>query len=907
MADGPGALVGTVRWRVLRRMLPRNYRERWGDALLDTHLERRAVSGSGALYFWFMLVVDVVLTGVRIRIDDAVTSTGKLHLMDTLRHNFLLAARGLARSPGFTIAVVLTLGLGLGANATLFSVIDRLLLSPPDLVVEPDQVRRFAIRGPSPFSNEIEYNSVLSYPDYSELRKVSGFSDVAAHTPQTVTLGKGTESERITAELATASYFPLLGVKPALGRFYTEDEDRIASDAPTVVLGWGFWQRRFGGSRSVLGSQLEIGRGSYTVIGVAPRGFTGVNISPIDVWLPFHAAGAIQDGPEWENSRGWYWFTGLARLKPDVTESGAFAEATTRYRAGRAESEGSRGRAARANRSFDNPEATVLGTSLIEARGPNPSRESRVAQALGAVALLVLLIACANVANLFLARGVQRRRMLAVQSALGVGRGRLFLQLLTEAVLLSLAAGAFALAFAEAVAPALFRTLLPDTAPPITNSWRVLLFTTLLAGMTIVLAGLIPAVRASQVQPGEVLRTTRMTARSSWLRRGLLATQAALSIILLVAAGLFLRSLHEARNIDLGPDLEAVALNIEMDNGTRVGAELSAIAYPLLEQLRAHPAVASATITNIPPFSGSWGFPIALPAPDTLPSGFPPSYYAADEDYFRTLGFELRLGRTFTAADNSAAAAPVVVVNRALARRLWQTEQASIGKCLLVGRDPESAPCTTVIGVVEDLIPNVSATEPRPAFYLPSRHPGLSEDGGQVVMIRLREGMQAQLPAIQQFARNAVPGIRYIDARSLRERIAPQLRAWEMGAVLLTVFGVLALVVAAAGLYSVLAFDVVQRRFELGLRSALGATARNLVGVLFREIVPVLVFGSLVGLIGALALARVSTDLLFRVKAFEPAVYTAAIIVLALVAIAAGLLPARRALSADPRVTLTAE
>ena len=904
MADNTVDLAHTLRWRLLRRLLPRRYRESWGDALLEAHRERRNACGYGAFRFWRLLVFDVVLTSGRVwldRVDDAITSTGRVHIMDTLGYNLRLAARGLARSPGFTIAVVLTLGLGLGANATLFTVIDRLLLRAPERVVNPDQVRRLAVRGASEFTKEIRYSRALSYPDYREFGKVSGFSSVAAYTGRNLTLGRGLESERIAVELATASYFPLLGVRPAAGRFYSEAEDRIASDAPAVVLGWGFWQRRFGGSHSILGKQLEIGKGHYTVIGVAPRGFTGVDISPIDVWLPLHTAQAIENGTGWENARTWYWFAALARLNPNVSETGIFAEATTRYQAGRAEFAAG----GQATSSFNNPDAEVVGTSLIAARGPDPSREARVAQALGAVALLVLVIACANVCNLFLARGIQRRPLLAVQSALGVGRARLFLQLLAEAILLSIAAGAFALAFAEAIAPVLFRTLLPNTAPPATSSIRVMLFTTMLAATTIVLAALIPALRASRVQPGEVLRATRVSARSSWLRRGLLATQAALSIVLLIAAGLFLRSLQEARNIDLGPDLDTVFLDIELDGGTRSGEALAAASRSLLEHLRAHPAVASATITNVPPFSGIWGLGFALPAPDTIPTGFPPSYYSADEDYFRTLGFALRLGRTFAAGDNSEAAAPVAIVNGEFARRFWGDEKAGIGKCLLFGRNPADAPCTTVVGLVEDIVPSINAQEPMAAYYLPTNHPGGM--GGEQVMIRLRGGMESQLAFIQQFARNAVPGIRYIEAISLRDRIAPQLRAWEMGAVLLTAFGLLALVVAAAGLYSVLAFDVAQRRFELGVRAALGAPARSLIGVLIRETGPVIAFGVAIGIIGTVLLARNSVELLFRVEPVDPIIYGAAVTVLAFVATTAALLPASRALRADPRDALIAD
>jgi hypothetical protein len=360
----------------------------------------------------------------------------------------------------------------------------------------------------------------------------------------------------VATEWATASYFLLLGVQPVLGRFYDETEDRIDAPLPVVVLGFGFWQRQFGGDAGVLGRRLNIGKGTYTVIGVAPRGFTGVDLAPVDAWLPMHAAAGIEQGKEWVSARSWYWFAAVVRLDPTVPSETALAEATTRYRGGRAQSPRS------------DPNARIMTWPLIQARGPNGSGESRVTQLLGMVALLVLLIACANVANLFLARGLQRRRAFAVQSALGVSQRRLVLQLLAEATLLSVTAALLSVGFARLVGPAFFRIMLPGSAPPETGGVRLLLFTAALAAVTVILAGLAPALRAARVDPFEALRTARASARSSWLRSTLLALQAALSVVLLVGAGLFLRSLDRARNVSLGVDLDAIAFALELTDGT---------------------------------------------------------------------------------------------------------------------------------------------------------------------------------------------------------------------------------------------------------------------------------------------------------------------------------------------------
>ena len=898
MADG--GVRGSPVWRLLRLLFPAGYREEWADEVLRTHVDaaggERTARGAA---FWGGLALDAMKTAVALRLEAmAGVDSGRRSrrsMFDAMSYTMRMALRGLVRTPGFSLSVVLTLALGLGANVTIFTALDRLFLQAPAHVAAAESVRRIAVYGINPFSRQQTYNRAMTYPDYRDLQTVSGFASVAGHTARSLTLGQGLESERINTEWATASYFPLLGVQPALGRFYDTSEDGVGVE-PVVVLSWSFWRRRYNGDPGILGMALTIGKGTYTVIGVAPRGFTGVDMAPVDAWLPLHTAGGLHQGGDWMEARSWYWFAAIARLSTSVAEAASEAEATAVYRNGRKDVGGT------------DPAARIATTPLIAARGPQPSGEARVTQLLGMVALLVLLIACANVANLFLARGLQRRRALAVQSALGVGRARLVGQLLSEAVLLAAAAGALAFLIAALISPALFRVLLGDNAVLAAGTGRVLSFTIVLAVLTVLMGGVGPALQAARVDPFEALRTQRSSSRSSWLRGVLVAVQAALSVVLLIGAGLFLRSLAQAHRIDLGVDLDAIVIGLELNDGTIFGENIVGTTYTVVERTRAHPAVASATLTNLAPFSGAWGITLDRPGPDSVavgPRG--PFYHAADRDYFRTLGMSITHGRALNEADEHAGAQPVVVVSRSMAREVWGSESAALDQCLIVRPSATNSTCTTVVGVVSDVRAQVTDAEPRMLYYLTTRHPNVTADGGQVVMVRLREGAESQIRSLLQAIRETAGNIRYVDATPLRSSIDQQLRAWRLGAVLLTAFGLLALAVAGSGLYSVLAFDVAQRRFELGIRSALGASSRRLIRTVVTRTLLVIAVGMAVGVASAAGLSRLIASLLFNVEPVDPLAYIIATLVLGAGALLAAGVPAWRATRVDPRTAMAVE
>lgn len=810
-----------------------------------------------------------------------------------MRHQITYSLRDLRRSLAFAATVVLTLGLGIGATATLFVLLDRLLLSPPEHVAAPEEVHRVHVHGRSWFTKEVEYSAALTHPDYRDLEAVRSFDGIAAYTAMELTADLGGRPERLRAELASARYFSLLDVRPHAGRFYTEEEDRIEAEDAVAVLGHGFWRRAFGGDPDAIGSELHLGRGSYRIIGIAPAGFTGVDLAPVDVWLPVMKAGAIQYGTGWRDARGWWWLAAVARLDPEG-RAAAEAEATARYVAGRAEARGS------------DPDARIVLSPLIAAKGPLASRESKVARALGGLALLVLLIACANVTNLILARGVRRRRVLAIQTALGVTRPRLVAQLLGESLVLAAAAGAVALLFTRLATPPLFRVLLPDSTMGAAGSLRLFAFTAGVSLAVTLLIGLVPALRTTRFDTLEALRTTRESRRSSAARRALLFAQAALSAVLVIGAGMFLRSLERARSLDMGLDTGAVAVQFELADGSRWGAKADAASYEAVERLRALPFVESAAVTQLPPFQGFQGMTVLVRGDTVRSGGLPPRFYTATGGYFEATGRDITRGRPLHDADDREGAAPVAVVSESLARAAFG-DRDPLGECLEVEPDGETAPCTRVVGVVEDALPSIRAERPNLDIYLPPRHPAVEGAGAGVVMVRTRGPAAPRLDEIREVAASASPDIRIAQANTLRDFLEPQLRPWRLGAVLLTAFGILALVVAAGGLYSVLTFDVAQRRYELGVRAALGATAARIVSAVTLRAVVVCGLGVATGGVVAMMLSRLADALLFRVSPFEASVYAGGVALLALVVLAAAALPAWRAARVDPREALAGE
>jgi putative ABC transport system permease protein len=805
---------------------------------------------------------------------------------DVVRH----ATRSLLRSPALTLAIVLTLGLGLGANVTMYGIVDRLLLSPPAHVAAPEQVQRVVIEQYEAWQDRRTTREHFAWLDFEDVAAAQSIAAAAAWQEQRLTVGHGVEASQLEGVAVSGGYFALLGVRPALGRLLSSRDDRPDAER-AAVISYDMWQREYGGSRDVLGRTLGFGTAPYTIIGVAPRGLTTLRLRSADVWLPVHHA-VSSDVRE---TRNWLAFATVIRLRPEVSAAAAADEMSLLLRRGRAEQIAA-GR-------YDG-DARALVTPLLEARGPSPLPETRVAKWLLAVSLVVLLIACVNVANLLLARAVRQRREIAVRLALGISRRRLVGQLLLEGVLLGVGGGAFALVLTYWLGPIVSATLLPDIAWRELGAPRLLLPLALaLAALAGLMAAVMPAVQMSRPALADSLRQatggSRATVRT---RLALSLAQAALSVVLLVGAGLFVRSLGAVRTLDLGYDMSGLLyVETSFAPGTTTSEERLRLRHDVVDRLRGHAAVDGAAAANTAPFLWVMSNNVRLPGRDTLPRIGSGDHwtYIVSPDYFDLLGIRPLRGRTFTERDVRTGA-NVAVVGETMAAGLWP-DADPLGACMYVADD--ATECTFVIGVVRDTKQQHVREEGSAQYYLPLA----AEHTPSVVLVRPRRGVERPGDVIRAAVAQIDPRVRFVSITPAAERFAPGVRQWRLGATLFTGFGALALIVAALGLYAVLAFDVAQRTREIGVRSALGARRGDIVRLVVGSAVRVAVVGVLIGGLIAAALAPRLGDMLFGVAPHDPLTYLTVAATLLAVAVAAALLPARRATAIDPNQALRAE
>ena len=804
-------------------------------------------------------------------------------------------ARSVRRQPGFVAAVVLTLGLGIGANATMYGIVDRLLLQPPSHVQEPERVKRVLVERPGRLPDRTSTQASVTYPDYQDLEAASGF-DVAAYTlPQEQTMGEGESAIRVDVAFASAELFPLLGVTPRMGRFYTEGEEQ-RGDPLLVVISHEFWERQYGASPDVLGRTIEISGIDRTIVGVAPAGFTGMDLTPVDIWANLLPSYIAERGEGCLTSRQCWWVQIAARLAPDRALEAAEEEATRLHQTGRAE-QVAEGRYS-ANAGF-------VFHPLIAAAGPAPSAESRVTRWLTGVSVIVLLIACANVANLLLARGTRRRKETSIRLAMGEGRSRLVALTLVETVGLALLGGAVALLLALWGGALVRDVLLPGVAfPDSAVNGRVVGFTLALSVLAGAVAAVGPALQSRRADVSEELSSSGRgsSGARSRLRASLTVAQAAMSVVLLVGAGLFVQSLDELHDLDLGLDLDRlVQVRLEFAQGGLDDREQRARYEEAGERVASVPGVRSTAGTAMP-LGWSYADPIEVPGLDSIPRlpGGGPYQYVVTEGYFETTGVAVTQGRPIRDADGPGAQR-VAVVTETMARTLWPDESA-IGRCFMIGRDAES--CTTVIGVAEDATRGAYQDEAHMGYYLPA-----AQVDGRIQALYVRtDGDAEELSGrISQALSGSMAGVRYVDVTPMRHLLDPQARSWKLGATLFSVFGALALLLAAIGLYSVLAFEVAQRTRELGIRTALGAERGDLLRRVVAEGSRLAFLGVLLGLGAAILAAPYAADLLFQVSPREPSVLVLVSVVLLGVGMLASLVPALRATRVDPMLALRSE
>lgn len=822
---------------------------------------------------------------------------------DMFRQDFAYAVRGLRAKPAFTIAVVATLALGLGANAAMFSIVDQLLLRSPPLLRDPGTAHRVYVA--NTFRGEEYVNGVSRYARFEDLKRwTTSFSSFAGYTTRRLAVGIGDDAHEMLVGFVSYTFFGFFDAPPVVGRYFTAPEDTTPAGAAVAVLSYPEWQTRFGGRSDIVGNTIRIGSVLYTVIGVAPRGFEGIwpGRAPA-AYMPITNYGAAQQSCA-GRARTWYetyscgWMNAIARRKPNVTVDRANADMTQAavksYLATLAEQPGS------PRIELAKPRAMIA--SILAERGPNKTAIARVAVWVGGVSIIVLLIACANVANLLLARAISRRREIAVRLALGVSRGRLLSQLLTESLILSLLGGVVGVFVAQVGGTALRAGFVPDsTAPAGLRDPRTVLFAFGAAMAVGLLTAIAPAVRARRV---DVIHDLRLGAREggqrhSGMRAALLVLQATLSVILLVGAGLFVRSLRKVEGMRLGYDVDPIlVVGLNLRGETLDSARHVNLLQRLLTTAQTMPAVVGATRQTAVPFWSNSSTHLSVAGIDTVERLGQFDYNSVGPDYFRTFGTRIVRGRAITVQDTRESAR-VAVVSENMARVLWPGRDA-IGQCMKVNTDV----CTTIVGIAENIKEQNLAADSMFYYYMPvTQFRPLA--GG--LFVRVAGNAPKFAEQLRRSLQREMPGASYVTVTPFEEIVSPTMRSFRLGATMFVAFGALALMVAAMGLYSVIAYNVEQRTHELGVRLALGAQPRDVATLVLSDGARVAAVGVTIGVAVALYAAKWLEPLLFGVSARDVPVYVTASLTLLLVAMLGSWVPAHRASQVDPNVALRSE
>ena len=800
------------------------------------------------------------------------------------------ALRTFQRNPGFALTAIVTLALGVGLNVTMFSVVDALLFRLPAQIEKPERLVRVSLEDGSQQAAE----PIASYPDYLRVSEASHELNVAAQCSRELDFGRGVDAKEIRVQYASRSYFPLLGVRPILGRVFTAEEDDAASGEFSTFLAYEFWQKEFSADPRILGQSVWIGDRQFTVIGIAPRGFTGTSLESIDAWIPITKMQIGTFGDNLLTSERARWLEVIGRARNGATPQQAAEEATASY----LHSGGAPGSRVQLDPYFASPTQKL-------------SEGSQVSLWLGGVAFVVLLIAAGNVTNLFLVRLTQRRLEMAVRLHLGATRGDLTRQTIAEVLLISIFGGAAAMLIVFWAGP-LVRAFLfaPDFYAGSLLSWRLLTMLaccTLFAGLLSAIAPAWSAGRPDLIQALKSGNAPESRERSS-IRSALLVGQTALTLVLMIGAGLFIRSLRNVHAIDLGFEPDRLVLaTMDLGRQGRKPADIDAAYERLLDRVRQVPGVEHAAIsTMVPLFNGEFFIIRNEPGPDQKWTSA--ALNGVTLDYFATMGIKLLSGREF-ASSESAGGPLVVVISKYVEQQLWRGGSA-LGKCLFVKK--KESLCATVVGVVDDVKAQGLfdwSHMIRGNMYLPIRQ--AESLGGSfsvsAVLIRTKSSPESQLRSIFAAAEEVALGSRYVNVRPFSTLVDNETRPWRLGASMFSLFGALALALAAVGVYGVLAFLVRERTREIGIRMAMGAQRGDILRMVVRHGIKLVGLGAVIGVPSALALTRIVRKLLFGVTAVDSVSYLGACAALALVAVLACVLPAWRASRVDPAVSLRYE
>ncbi len=818
--------------------------------------------------------------------------------MQTLIQDLRFGIRMLVKQPGFTLIAVITLALGLGANGVIFSLVNALLLRP--LPVErPEEL---AAVYTSDFSSG-DFGA-SSYPDYVDFRaRNQSFTGLVSYAPQPLSLNVDGTNERAFGEIVSGNYFTVLGLRPTLGRGFLPEEDQRPGVSAVTVISHKLWQTRFAGDPATVGRSVKLNGQPFTIVGVAPENYGGLLRGiAVDWWVPAMMMGQIAPGSENLTERGNRGMFVMGRLKPGVTVTQAQAEfnnlAAQLYKEW--------------PQQWENIRRQGRSVSLV------PESEARVMPGLRtplvifttllmAVVGLVLLIACANVANLLLARAAARRKEIAIRLSLGAGRGRLIRQLLTESVLLGLLGGVAGLALATWGADLLMAFKPPAPIPLEINlqgDWRVFGFMFGLSLLTGIVFGLVPALAASRPDVTSSLKDDSGAGSGRGRLRGaLVVVQVALSLLLLICAGLFLRSLRNASAIDPGFDADNL-LAMSMDLGQQGYDEARGKQFnaQLLDRVRALPGVLAASLADALPLDlGGSRRGITIEGYSAQP-GEDMEIYSSTvaPGYFETLRIPLLQGRTFDAQDRPEAPG-VVLINEAFARRYWPG-QPPLGKRIQMGSVREGvndAPALTVVGVVRDGKYNSLGEDATPFFYanLAQRYAS-----SPTLIVRTAGNPTDALATVRNEVATLDKNLPLYDVKTMRQHLGLSLLPARLAGSVLGIFGLVALLLAAAGIYGLMAYTVAARTREIGIRMALGANMLAVLRLVIQQGMKLVLLGLTIGLVAAFALTHLLKSLLFGVSTTDPVTFAGIALLLLFVALLACWIPARRATKVDPMI-----
>ena len=825
-----------------------------------------------------------------------------------LLHDIRYALRALLRTKRFAAAVILTLGLGIGANVAMFGIVDRLMFRPFAYMRSPETVHQVYLRNYD--RGRLRTNGSFEYTIYEDLKRwTTSFSQIAAFSHQSNAVGLGDAARERRVAQVSATFFELFDARPALGRFFTRAEDTVPRGADVAVLGYAFWQSEYGG-RNVLGEILHVGNLATTIIGVAPEGFAGVNdADPPAVYIPITTYAGAQpsqlETPTYYTHYNWGWLNVIVRRKAGVTVEQASADATQSYRRSW---EVMRSQEPRVTPSDIAKPFAEVG-SLRTGAGPDPSLEARTALWVSGVAIIVLLIACANVGNLFVARALRRQREIAVRLALGISRQRLMLQSLVESVTLALAGSVLGLAIAHWDGAVIRRLLITTqgAALDVFTDWRTLAAAIGVALAAGVFTGLLPAALSGR---GDLASSLKAGARGgfyqrSHVRTALLVVQGALSVVLLVGAALFVKSLSNVRTMRMGYDEDRVLLVFRNLRGMQTDSTMRiALRRALLSAAQTIPGVQHAAyVSSVPMWSTSSMDAIFVAGVDSVRRLGRFTYQTGTPELFAAMGTRILRGRAFTAADREGTER-VAVVSEAMAGVLWPGRDA-IGQCMRL--EAPTAPCTTVVGIAENIVQQSDqlSSPSRYMYYLPIDQ--FRSSTGSYLVLRTRGDANRSMELVRKTLQPLMPGQSYVTVRPLTEVLARTRSSWQLGATMFVAFGALALIVAAVGLYSVIGYNVAQRMHELGVRVALGAQSGDILRLIVGQAMRYGVAGVAVGTLIAISASRWLQPLLFQQSARDPFVYGVVGGMLLVVALGASAWPAMRASRADPNSALRTE